>query len=185
MRAKKVNYITKAYVFDFDDTLVKTNAKIKVYDENHRFIRYLTTNEFKSYEIDPDYILDFSEFNDPTYILQGRKYKMWPILVNVYNAKIQGRSNSDVYILTARSEKSKYTISSFLHRNNIDLPLENILTIGNDSDVQEDIAIKKHNILSNLKKRYDIVNFFDDSIDNIELAKKVDGITTRLVDWIK
>ena len=184
MRAKKVNELKKAYVFDFDDTLIKTKAKVHIYN-NNKLIKSLTPAEYNDYEAQPNDELNFDDFNNPLFILQGKKYKMWPVLQNIYNAKKTGRYNSDIYILTARSNKSKYTISSFLHRNGIEIPIENIFTIGDDSNPEQDISKDKQNILEKLNKEYDKIIFFDDNIDNVEMAKNISGVNIRLVDWIK
>jgi len=180
MRAKKVNELKKAYVFDFDDTLVKTDAKILV-SINGKFIKALTPNEYNNHQAKEDEVLDFSEFDDPKFILQSKKYKIWPVLQNIYNAKKSGRSNSDIFILTARTDISKYPISSLFKRNNIDIPLENILTIGDDTK-EQNIAKEKLEVLKDLKNIYDHITYFDDNIDNIETAKELSGIHIRLVD---
>jgi len=184
MRAKLVNELKKAYVFDFDDTLIKTSAKVYIYN-NNKLIKSLTPAEYNDYKLQPNDELNFDDFNNPLFILRGKKYKMWPVLQNIYNAKKTGRSNSDIYILTARSEKSKYTISSFLHRNGIILPIENIFTIGDDLNLEQNISKDKQNILEKLNKKYDKIIFFDDNIDNVEMAKNISGVNIRLVDWIK
>jgi hypothetical protein len=93
-----------------------------------------------------------------------------------------GRSNSDIYILTARSPEAQLPIQTLLNRNNIDIPLDNIITIGGKN---VDISKDKKIVLEMLANYYDIVYFFDDNQDNINLANSVPGIKTRLVDWNK
>ena len=61
VRAKTVN--SKCYVFDFDDTLIKSAAKIKVY-KNNVFVRALTPKQFNFYKSKPGEKLDFKDFID-------------------------------------------------------------------------------------------------------------------------
>jgi hypothetical protein len=65
-------------VFDFDDTLVKTDAKIHIYINNKK-IKSLTPAEYNFYKPKPNETLDFSDFSDARIIMAGKKYKMWSI----------------------------------------------------------------------------------------------------------
>jgi phosphoglycolate phosphatase-like HAD superfamily hydrolase len=179
MRAKRVPY--KAYIFDFDETLVKTDAKVHIIKAGKR-IKSLTPIEFNHYVSQPGETLDLEDFVDPRIIMNAKKYKMWPALQNIDSARKMGRSSSDIYILTARSPRAQQAIHNFLTRNGIDIPLENVITVGTDSDESYDIAAEKGKVLQMLKDRYSDVFFYDDSPDNIALASKIGGIKTRLVD---
>lgn len=178
MRARTV--YSKAYVFDFDDTIVKTDAKIDVY-RNGAFIKSLTPKEYNLYEPNPNYTLDFSDFNDGELILNAKKFKMWPVIKNVSDAIKADRSTSEIYILTGRSSDAKTYIYNFLKDNGIKINIKNIFTIG---DKRKYISIPKEKvkILKQLVEEYDIVYFFDDSPENIALANTVKGIKTRLVE---
>lgn len=182
MRAKRVPY--KAYLFDFDDTLVKTDAKVHVYKDGKR-IKSLTPTEFNHYVSQPGETLDLEDFVDPRIIMSAKKYKMWPALKNIDAARKMGRSSSDIFILTARSPRAQQAIHNYLTNNGIDIPLENVITIGTDSDETYDIAKEKGKILQGLKDQYTDIFFYDDSPDNIQLATKIGGIKTRLIDWHK
>ena len=182
MRAKTIK--KKAYVWDFDDTLVKTEAKVHVL-VNGRRVKSITPTEYNTYSQQPGETFDMSDFTDPRFILAAKKYKLWPALENVANAKKMGRSESDIYILTARSDKAQIPIHTFLKRNGVDIPLDNIFTVGNDKGLEYDIAAEKRKILTALTGEYDVVYFFDDSEENVNLAKNIPGIKTRLVDWNK
>jgi hypothetical protein len=114
--------------------------------------------------------------------MDAKKYKMWPALKNIDMAKKSGRSNSELYILTARSPKAQLSIHAFLKRERIDLPLENVITLGRDDGNYYDIAGAKKKVLSDLADQYDKVLFFDDSHKNIELASKIPGIKSRLIE---
>jgi len=180
MRARTVGQ-TKAQVFDFDDTLVKTDAKVHIIKDGKRF-KSLTPEEYNFYTPSEGESTDMSDFVDPRIIMNAKKYKMWPALKNIDMAKKQGRSNSDIFILTARSPKAQLPIHNFLTREGIDIPLDNVICIGNDGGEYYDIAARKKEILHDFADEYDIVHFYDDSKKNIELANKIPGIKSRLID---
>jgi phosphoglycolate phosphatase-like HAD superfamily hydrolase len=182
MRAKTVP--VKAYIFDFDETLVKTDAKVHVYNGDKK-VRSLTPEEFNTYKKKLGERYDMSDFTDPRIIDKARKFKMWPALENISNAVKMGRSTSDIYILTARSPKAQLPIHNYLTRQGINIPIENVICIGLDEEGEQDIAGYKEKVLKDLKKKYAEITFFDDSEENVELASKVGGIRTRLVDWNK
>lgn len=182
MRAKRVPI--KCYVFDFDDVLVQTDAKVYVYREDKK-IRSLTPDEFNDYKQAPGERYDMSDFSDPRIIDMARKYKMWPALENINNAVKMGRSTSDIFILTARSPKAQIPIHNYLTREGIDIPLENVICVGYDDGQEHDIPADKERELKKIKDKYHEVMFFDDSEGNIDLASKIGGIRTRLIDWKK
>ena len=67
MRAKTVP-LSKAYCFDFDETLVKTDAKVHII-KNGKKIKSLTPDEFNNYVFQEGETMDVSDFEDPRYIL--------------------------------------------------------------------------------------------------------------------
>ena len=149
MRARLINKRV-AYVFDFDETLVKTDAKIHIYINNKK-IKSLTPAEYNFYKPNPTETLDFSDFSDPRIILAGKKYKMWPAIENISNARKMGRSDSDIFILSGRPPKSQLAIYNFLKRNKIDIELDNVITVSNDDGIDVSIAEEKRkvNVTSN------------------------------------
>lgn len=180
MRAKTV--LRKAYIFDFDDTLVKTDAKVRVL-KNGRMIRTLTPEEFNNFVKAPDEVLDLSEFTDPRILMKARPYKMWPALKNMDTAIKQGRSSSSIFILTARSTLMKGVIWKFFQKHGINIPEENIYTIGDDKG-EINIPEEKKNVLRRIREAYNDITFFDDNPENIRLAQEVGGIRTRLIDSV-
>ena len=64
MRAKEFNQPKKDLViFDIDDTLLHTTAKIRVIKDG-RPVRELTNQEFNNYKLQPGEEFDFGEFRD-------------------------------------------------------------------------------------------------------------------------
>lgn len=181
MRAKQVP-IKKAYVWDFDDTLVKTDAKIHVY-KNGKKIKSLTSSEYNFYKKSEGEILDSRDFIDADIIMNARKYKMWPLLEYINKIINAGNTNINLFILTARNSKSKIPIYTFLSKEKINIPLKNIITIGSENLGEDSISTKKEKILRTLIEKYDIVYFFDDNEKNIELANKIPRIKTKLIEY--
>jgi hypothetical protein len=178
MKAKRVP--VNAVVFDFDETLVKTKAQIYVYRDG-KYIKGLTSHEYNLYHKKPDETFDFRDFNDPLLVLNATKFKMWPLLTKIYFDNLNGLSSTDIYILTARESTVKASIYTYLKRNKIIMPEENIITVGDFKGL--DNSIKKKEILKNLKQQYQSIMFYDDSIDSIKLAGEIPGINSMLVDW--
>lgn len=178
MRAKTV--LRKAYVFDLDDCLIKTDARIHVY-KNGKYLRSLTPEEFNSYQKPEDEEIDISEFKDPRIIMKARLLKTWGYLKNIDSAIKQGRSTSDIFILTARSSIAQTSIHNLFKKNGINIPEDHIITIGDDKG-EINIPQEKKKVLQGLVKLYDDITFFDDNPENIKLAQEIGKIRTRLVD---
>ncbi|HRT03084.1 MAG TPA: hypothetical protein P5513_04015 [Candidatus Diapherotrites archaeon] len=179
MIAKKIPI--RAYCFDFDDTLVKTDAKIYIY-KNGKKIKSLTSKEINNYVLQPGETIDLRDFSDPRLIMRAKKYKMWPVLKSIDMNKKMGKFTGDIYILTARSPVVKNAIYVFLKDNGIDIPLENIITVNNESEYESDVSVRKEKVLKDLKNKYVEVFFYDDNEENIRIASKIGGIKTILID---
>jgi FMN phosphatase YigB (HAD superfamily) len=170
----------RAYIFDFDETLVTTEARIHVY-KNGAHVGEMNSKEFNFYKPKPGETLDFTEFKDGELIMNAKRYKMWPVLRNVNKAVKEERSTSDIYILTARSPLVKSYIYEFLKKHGIEIDIEHIVTIGDDKG---DISIseEKRKWLKKIVFKYDDIIFFDDDPKNITMAGAIKGIRTRLVE---
>lgn len=178
MRAQSV--FKRAYVFDFDETLVKTDAKIHVY-RNGAHYRSMDSKEYNDYKRKLGDKLDFSDFKDGELILNAKKYKMWPAIENISAAIKTNRSISEIYILTARTSEAKAYIYEFLKRKGIAIDISHILTIGDESG-KKDISNEKRKALVKLVEKYDEVVFYDDDPSNIKLAKSIPGLKSRLIE---
>jgi len=181
-RAKPV--FSKCYVFDFDDTLVQTDAKIHIIRGGRR-IKSLTPEEFNKYTLKPDEVVDAEDFADPRFIINATKYKMWPILNAINMKNKMGKDIIYIYILTARDSRAKLPIHNFLIKKGIDIPLENIITVGPiNQEKREKIntAQRKAKVLIELSDKYDEIFFFDDCQKNIDAARKIPKIKTQLID---
>lgn len=145
-------HIKKLYVFDFDDTLVKTDACVKVTRSCGETI-VLTPQEFIHFKQEPGDIFDFSQFD----VLINPREISWTcdIARGVY-AKHGPHALS---ILTARGLRTP--IEEFLHT--IGTPGIDVGAVGtSDPEVKAswiDKKIRHHNIKH--------VEYFDDSHHNV------------------
>ena len=178
----------KGYIFDFDDTLAKTPAQVHVVKNGQRS-QSLSPSIFNTYKLKDGETFDFSDFDDPKIIRMAKKFKIWKVLKNVEQAVGDGRTDSKMYILTARSKDVRDALHEFLVSNGIKtIGRDDIYTVGDSgSTPHEDrdtrsIAERKKEVLGQLREKHsgDVI-FFDDDQKNIDLALEVPGIKTRLV----
>jgi hypothetical protein len=174
---KKFINETKLRVFDFDDTLVKTDATVKViYPTGEEEV--LTPAEFSHHKMNDKNKYDFSEFN---FVINPREItKVTNILRNVINAG----GSRDVVILTARDPESQPAIEDYLKNIGIDPDGIDIVLLG-DSDPES-----KSNWIENriVDGATDIL-FLDDSgkniaaVNNLKVQHPDIKIDARKVDY--
>ena len=164
----------KLRVFDFDDTLVKTKAKVYITTGSGKK-RVFTPGEWAVYKPNPNDKFDFSEFDGE--LLEPKQIK--PIM-KVFNNVVKASGTRKINILTARGNYKP--VKKFL----TDIGYDGIFVITlNSGDPQK----KADWIESQIKKGYDDILFFDDSNKNINavkaLGKKYPSIklNTRLVKY--
>jgi hypothetical protein len=153
----------KLRIFDFDDTLVKSNSRVKVTDKNGNE-RWLSAGEYAVYTQKPEDNMDFSEFKkviDPKEIKAVTK-----ILRNFYKAN----GNRTITILTARgvvqpiqdfmrdigierinivAVDSSDPNSTFQWQTDIGVGFQNLNSVGQYSGTTNDTLIVANITLSN------------------------------------
>ncbi len=152
---------TKAFVFDFDDTLAFTDACVLVRDRLETW-RKLTPAEFNSYELQDGESFDFTEFKNPEYILNGKPTKLVQLASEVFS------EGHDLFILTARSDSIADAIQEFLSQ--FDIKATAVHCVG---DRGSDIARNKRKVLLTIMESYDKIYFYDDDESNIEAAQEI------------
>jgi len=139
--------VKKLKIFDFDDTLVKSDAKVYVIKENGEIIP-LSTQEYANYKLKPGEEFDFTEFkkvDNNTEIID----KQFEFFKNAL------QNNEEVVILTAREESS--AVSDYLKNNfNIDIP---VISSGMES--------KASWVEKQIKNGYTDIFFMDDAQEHI------------------
>lgn len=147
------------HVFDFDDTLVKSNARIVVNNAGRQ--KVLTSEEFASYDEMPGDEFDFSDFD---------KYPRNPEIIEPVFAELRSSIAMDgvenTVILTARSNPAP--VSLFLAANKI--PSIHVEAVGSS-----DPMMKAKYILDRLEKNDSIseIRVFEDNVRNIRTIRKV------------
>ena len=152
---------SKAFVFDFDDTLAFTDAKVHVLSPcKSQVMASLTPQEFNTHKLREGESFDFSDFDKASFILNSKPTKLIDLAREVFS---EGHS---VFILTARNDCVASAIAEFLSLHNV--TAKQILCVGGWS---LDIAKAKRKVLLSIIENFDKVWFFDDDARNIELAK--------------
>ena len=161
----------KLRIFDFDDTLVKSNSKIYVTNKGKK--KTLSTGEYAVYKKKPGDEFDFSDFSK---IIEPKQIKaMFKVFQNIYKAS----GNRRLTILTARAAYKP--VRQFFKDIGYD-----VYVIALSSSNPKD---KSDWVETQIKKGYDDILFFDDSRKNIEAVKKLEKkysdikMTTRLVNY--
>jgi len=168
------------YVFDLDFTLIKSDAKIYVY-RNKAFYKALNSRQYNSFHKQKNDVLDFREFKDGDFILNAEHYKMWPFFKKLNHLVRDKKINADIYILTARSSEVKADIYTLFKEDGIIVDMKHIITLGDDRG-DLNVSEEKKKVLETLSKRYNKVLFFDDDIKNIQVANRIQGVQTKLVE---
>ena len=153
---------SKAFVFDFDDTLAFTDARVHVLSPcRSQVMACLTPQEFNSAKLRAGESFDFSDFDKANLILNGKPTKLIDLARDVFS---EGHS---VFILTARADRASSAIAEFL--KGFGVVAKEIYCVGSTNG--GDIARAKRKVLLSVIENFDKVWFFDDDARNIELAQ--------------
>lgn len=156
-------------IFDLDDTLVVTNAKILVKDALTGETFDLTPQEFNEYEKEPHHEVDYNQFNDANILKAGRLVDwVLSILRSAYE------SGTAVGIITARNNKE--LVREFLLSHGIDIHPKLVYAISDpEFNFEGTIAEKKREAFRKLiAKGFKHFTFYDDDRKNLELAKSLE-----------
>ena len=148
--------VKKLRVFDFDDTLVKSNSE--VYVTNNGKTKTLTPGEFAIYKLKSGDEFDFSDFDK---VIQPKKIKsMFKVFKNIYRASGSRR----LTILTARTAYKP--VRQFFKDSGYNDVF--IVALG-DNNPQK----KSDWIQSQIQKGYNDILFLDDSPKNVKAVIKL------------
>ena len=154
----KEERVMKLRIFDLDDTLIKSNSRVRVVHADGTYT-VLEPGSYAMYDKKPGDRFDYSEFSR---IIEPKEIKaMTNILRNFYNANGKRR----ITILSARSAKSE-TIKKFMKTIGID-NIE-VVTLY-DSNPQK----KADWIEDKISQGYNDIFFADDSPKNIDVVSKL------------
>lgn len=155
-------------LFDVDDTLIHTTAKICVLKRN-KIVKKLTNSEFNEYTLKHGETFDFSEFDDPVILNNELLTKYWKTLINEY------KKGTHIGIITARGDCDM--IFNFFKKKGIEIKKELIFAVGDPKlQLTGTVAQKKSTIISKLIwLGYRTLIFFDDNETNLKFAKRLEN----------
>jgi len=163
-------------VFDIDDTLFHTTAKVGVTDSEGK-TKPISNSEFNTYEWQPGEKPDFQEFKDAKKFNQesvpipSMVNKMIGILGNVHR-----NPKSRVIIITARSDfDNKEVFLDTFRKHGINIDMVYVERAGNLQIPNLNIAEKKAVIIRRYldSKEFDVARLYDDAEKNIEAFKQL------------
>ena len=152
-------------VFDFDDTLARTNSKIVVTMPNGKVTKINATKFAKEHANleAAGAKFDFSEFNK---VVDGKKGPLADLAI-----KRQGKFGSkDIFVLTARPQESANAIHAFLKGIGLEIPMDNITGLEDGRP-----AAKANWIIEKYSEGYNDFYFADDAYKNVKAVRDVLG----------
>jgi hypothetical protein len=156
---------SKLRVFDFDDTIAKSDSNIHITTDTGERIE-MTPGEYATHEMNPDYEYDFSEFDE---VINPREIKQITNIVrNALNAGTEGR---EIAILTARAPEAEEAIRKYLESLELDTSKITFVLLG-DSDPQAKAAWVAERIEGGATD----VLFFDDSGKNVDAVESLSEV---------
>jgi len=171
----------KLVMFDLDDTLIISSAKIKVLDpKTGNVIKELTPAEFNFFKPSKKSVLSFEDFESADVLKKSE------FIQHVYEKlKDYYKRGVHVGIVTARS--SSQLIRDFFLSNGVDIHPDLVIAV-NDSQYGFTGSVaekKKQAILGLVEQGYHDFIFFDDNDDNLKLAKEIEKEKDVRVETIK
>ena len=157
-------------IFDLDDTLVLTKAKIRVFDPTTGAQHELTPAEYNEYEHLPHHELDFTDFDDMEMLKDGQLIE-W--VVNILK-KTMAKGKA-VGIISARSAGKKL-LSDFFKHHGIKIHPDLIFSVNDPSThyVGNNAERKQMAFEELIEMGYKKFKFFDDDFKNLEYAKNLE-----------
>jgi len=168
MRASEIAPKQGLTIFDIDDTLLHTTARIRVV-KNGAVVRELTNQEFNTYTLAPGEEFDFGEFRSAEKFNQ--ESRPIPQMVNLLKNILRHAANHKVIMLTARADfdNRDLFLKTFTDLG-IDMSRVHVHRAGNlpgDSHPAEKKAIWVRRYLDS--GQYNRVRLFDDSMSNLRV----------------
>ena len=153
--------VKKIRVFDFDDTLARSNSKV-LYEMPDGTEGSLSATQFaeRAGELESQgAAFDFAEFSK---VVDGKKGPVFKAIENI----VEARGAEDVFILTARPADAAGPIKEFMDALGVNLPIENIVGLG-DGTAQA----KARWMTSKAAEGYNDFFFVDDAYKNVKAVQ--------------
>ena len=153
--------IKKIRVFDFDDTIAKSNSLV-YYTKPNGTQGELTAEQFASKGaelVNEGAVMDFSDFN---VVRNGERGPLF----EVAQAIKESRGNEDLFILTARAPEAQQAIYQFLKDEGLEFKMDNIVTLGNSTG-----EAKANWMIDKAAEGYNDFYFADDAYQNVKAVQ--------------
>jgi hypothetical protein len=177
-RFAKENQKGSLHIFDVDETLLKTTAKILVRSKIDNSILYeLTNQQFNDYNLGENEYYDFSQFEQAEKLKESEPIVPMIRKLKAIYRNIQKNPNSRMIINTARADfDDKDTVLEYFRSLGIPIDQMHIERAGNlPGNISP--AFKKNEILRNKYltegHNYKKVYFYDDSTTNLDVFKQL------------
>jgi hypothetical protein len=159
-------------IFDIDDTLFHTTAKINVVKDGE-VVRSLTNQEFNNYELEDGEEYDFGEFRNAEKFRQESE-PIGPMLDELKT--ILDHTRGRVIMLTARSDfDNKETFLQTFADHGIDMNKIHVHRAGNLPGNEPPAHKKAVWVRKYLNTgKYNRVSLYDDSLSNLRVFKKLE-----------
>ena len=152
--------VKKIRIFDFDDTLARSNSKVFAIKDGERI--EMTAEEFANegaQMLVDGYNFDFTDFN---VVRDGKPGPLLDIAKKIQAA----RGTEDVFVLTARAPESQGPIKEFLDSVGLNIPLSNITGLGQSTG-----AAKAKWVVEKAAEGYNDFYFADDAYQNVKAVR--------------
>jgi hypothetical protein len=176
------------HLFDLDDTLIRTEAKVLVRDGEGRLLRSLAPAEFTVYRPVSGEVLDFREFSDLGILSRGIVVKYTKTIIDTI---LKYGTHSEFGILTARADKklhAPFLIRLFRSIFGVRLANEYIFAVSDRRfSVYKDrggsagtvpfsslsVSQRKAMVIAQdlVGRGFNDISFYDDSRENLESFK--------------
>ena len=150
-------------IFDFDDTLARSNSKVGVTMPDGTTMK-INATEFAQQSADLEAAgaeFNFDEFNK---VIDGKKGPFFDLATQI-NSKF---GNKNIYILTARPQEAAYAIHTFLKGMGLNVPINNIVGLEDGR-----ASAKADWVANKVAEGYNNILFADDAIKNVKAVKEV------------
>jgi len=159
----------KIFIFDIDDTIVISDAKIIVTDINTGETFSLSPEDFNSYKANDKHVLNFDEFKSLDILKAGKLIEKYLNILEVNYKK-----GNAIGVITARDDQEM--IYTWL-KEHLGFHVDKKLIFAVNDPVhgfEGKIAERKKIAFEEfIKLGYTSLTFFDDDNENIKIIKKV------------
>lgn len=166
------------HVFDIDDTLFHTTARVHV-KKGSKTVTTLSSAEYNSHILPPGHHYDYSEFHSAHKFDTESKpvHRMMDKLKGVH-ASVKAKGRGRVILNTARQDfDDKETFLGTFRKHGVEIDDIHVHRAGNESTKKKiPVGVAKNNVIRKHLNtgNYTHVSLYDDSIENLNHFKELE-----------